>query len=169
MTNAPLNLPRKRLIETQTQDALIEYFDAYERLKKLGIIRNQKEFTSQLGEWLVEVLYQGKRARSGIQKDFDVETENDFIQVKTHAKANTTSARYSRLKLDIDSLATRVVIVVFSQEYKLMELYDMKKKDCLNLIRNEKQGSVLYWNDLKAHSVKLNKLSKVSILKPIIR
>jgi hypothetical protein len=158
-----------KFIETQTQDALISYFKAYERLKKLGVILNQKDFTSQIGEWLVEVLYEGKRAKSGIQRDFDVETENDFIQVKTHAKASTTKARYSRLKMDIDSLATRVVIVVFTQEYKIMEIYDVPKKDCLCLLRNEKDGSILYWNDLKEYEVTLNQLNEIFVLKALIK
>ena len=155
-------------METAVQTALRQYFSALETLKNIGVILNQKDFTSQLGEWLVENLYGGKRAKSGIQKDYDVITDRDFIQVKTHAKARTTSARFSKLKFSNECLATKVVIVVFDQSYKLKELYDIPIEECLKLIRYEKNSSVLYWNHLKNYSIAIEILKKNNLISAFV-
>lgn len=46
--------------------ALHNYFQSLNSLKELGVVTNKKDFTSQIGEWLVEKIYCGKRAESGI-------------------------------------------------------------------------------------------------------
>ena len=63
--------------------ALQTYFQSLNRLKELGVTTNKKDFTSQIGEWLVEKVYCGKRAESGIQKYWDIESNLGKIQVKT--------------------------------------------------------------------------------------
>lgn len=34
--------------------AIHEYFKSFNRLKELGVVTNKKDFTSQIGEWLVQ-------------------------------------------------------------------------------------------------------------------
>ncbi len=78
--------------------ALREYFDVLRKLQSERILINKKDFTCQIGEWLIEAIYDGSRATSGIQKGWDVEIKNKRIQVKTHAKAIGNSNRWSPVK-----------------------------------------------------------------------
>lgn len=65
--------------------AFQNYFKALNELKSLCVTKNKKDFTSQLGEWLVETLYDGKRSENGIEKYWDIECYLGKVQVKTHA------------------------------------------------------------------------------------
>jgi len=78
--------------------ALDNYFRALSVLKGYGLIPNQKDFTGQLGEWFVSEVYGGTRSTNGIEKDWDVKIGDKLVQVKTHAKAETTTARFSFIK-----------------------------------------------------------------------
>lgn len=40
------------------------------------------DFSYQIGEWLVEMIYEGKRATSGIQKGWDVDGKGKHLLVK---------------------------------------------------------------------------------------
>lgn len=105
--------------------AFENYFKALNELTTLGITQNKKDFTSQLGEWLVETLFDGKRSENGIEKYQDIDSPFGKIQVKTHAKANSTKARWSAIKYDVDSNVDYVVIVVFTEDFKLREFYQL--------------------------------------------
>ena len=56
---------------------------------------NRHSFTNQIGEWLVETIYEGKRASSGIQAGWDVQAAHKNIQVKTHAKAINNNSNFT--------------------------------------------------------------------------
>lgn len=144
--------------------AFENYFNALYTLKELGITQNKKDFTSQLGEWLVETLYDGKRAESGIQKYWDIDSSIGKIQVKTHAKSNKTTARWSALKYDMDSEVDFVIIIVFSEDYKLNEFYKIPWTNCLDLIRRNKDRDVLMWNHLNDYKLQLTNLPKQNII-----
>lgn len=144
--------------------AILDYFKAFRRLKELGVVINKKDFTSQIGEWLVQEVYGGKRAESGIQKYWDIETEKGKIQVKSHAKSKTTSARWSAIKYDVDAEVDFVVIVVFSEDYQLTEFYQIPWKDCLNLIRRNKDRDVLMWDHLKDYQQEIALLNNQEIV-----
>jgi hypothetical protein len=144
--------------------AFENYFNALYKLKDLGVTQNKKDFTSQLGEWLVETLYDGKRAESGIQKYWDIDTSIGKIQVKTHAKSNKTTARWSALKYDMDSEVDFVIIIVFSEDYKLNEFYKIPWTKCLDLIRRNKDRDVLMWNHLNDYKLQLTNLPKQNII-----
>ena len=47
--------------------AFENYFKALNELTTLGITQNKKDFTSQLGEWLVETLFDGKISEIGLR------------------------------------------------------------------------------------------------------
>lgn len=144
--------------------AFENYFNALYTLKDLGVTQNKKDFTSQLGEWLVETLYDGKRAESGIQKYWDIDSSIGKIQVKTHAKSNKTTARWSALKYDMDSEVDFVIIIVFSEDYKLNEFYKIPWTNCLDLIRRNKDRDVLMWNHLNDYKLQLTNLPKQNII-----
>jgi len=67
--------------------ALKVFLETMKILRDEKILINKKDFTGQIGEWLVEMLYGGKRAASGIQKGWDVEVDGKHIQVKAHTKS----------------------------------------------------------------------------------
>jgi hypothetical protein len=145
-------------------EALNKYFNALFRLKELNVAPNSKDFTSQLGEWLIAEIYDGKKAESGIQKDWDIKIGNELVQVKTHAKAETTTARWSALKYNIDANVDLVIIVVFSHEFKLKEFYQVPWVKCIELIKRNKDRDVIMWNDLKDYKVELTSLPKQELV-----
>jgi hypothetical protein len=144
--------------------ALHNYFQSLNRLKELGVVTNKKDFTSQIGEWLVEEIYGGKRAESGIQKYWDVESSIGKIQVKTHSKSKTTTARWSAIKFDVDAEVDFVIIVVFSENYQLNEFYQIPWKECLNLIRRNKDRDVVMWDNLKDFKLEISQLTNQEII-----
>ena len=103
------------------KEAFENYSKALNELNTLGVTKNKKDFTSQLGEWFVETLFDGKRSENGIEKYWDLECELGKIQVKTHAKASSTKARWSAIKYDVDSNVDYAVIVAFTEDFKLRE------------------------------------------------
>lgn len=148
----------------EIQNALLNYLKALRMLRELKIAPNSKDFTSQLGEWLVEQLYDGKRATSGIQKCWDVKVGNTKIQVKTHAKAASTPARWSYIKRDPTADIDELIIIVFSPEYKLKEFYKIKWSDALSLIKEGKDGGKIYWNHINKHQVDIKTLPKPDLI-----
>ena len=148
----------------ELKTAIHDYFKSFNRLKEIGVVTNKKDFTSQIGEWLVQEVYGGKRAKSGIQKYWDIDTNIGKIQVKTHSKAETTKARWSAIKYDVDAEVDFVVIVVFSQDYQLKEFYQVPWKICLDLIRRNKARDVLMWDHVKNFEVELSQLPKPEII-----
>jgi hypothetical protein len=137
-----------------------DYFRALKRLKDLGVLVNKKDFTSQIGEWLVETIFEGKRAENGIQKYWDIESSIG----KTHSKSKTTTARWSAIKYDIDAQVDFVVIVVFSEDYELNEFYQVPWENCLNLIRRNKDRDVLMWDHIKDFKLEISQLNKQEII-----
>jgi hypothetical protein len=153
------------MIQTiKLKNAFGNYFKALNELKSLGVTKNKKDFTSQLGEWFVETLYDGKRAENGIQKYWDIEGDLGKIQVKTHAKGSSTKARWSAIKFDVDSNVDYVVIVVFTEDFKLREYYKVPWKECLDLIRRNKDRDVLMWDHLRDYQIPIDELPKQEIV-----
>lgn len=144
--------------------ALKNYSKALNELNTLGVTKNKKDFTSQLGEWFVETLFDGKRSENGIEKYWDLECELGKIQVKTHAKASSTKARWSAIKYDVDSNVDYAVIVVFTEDFKLREFYKVPWINCLNLIRRNKDRDVLMWDNLKEYKIEIDQLPKQEIV-----
>jgi len=137
---------------------------ALAELRALGVITNKKDFTCQLSEWLVAILYDGTRAASGIQKHWDIEANGKRLQVKAHAKAETTSARWSPIKYNEDAEIDELVIVVFTQDYKLKEFYKLAWRDALPLIKRQENRHVIYWNHLKDFQIGIDRLPKQELV-----
>ena len=152
----------------EIHNALLDYLKALRKLRELKIAPNSKDFTSQLGEWLVEQIYDGKRAISGIQRCWDVKVNNTKIQVKAHAKAAKTSARWSYIKLDPTADIDELIIIVFSPEYKLKEFFKLKWFDALPLIKQEKDGDKIYWNHIKNYQFDIKALPKPDLISVFI-
>lgn len=80
------------------------------------------------------------------------------IQVKTHAKAVTTTARFTPLKCNHESQIDELVIVVFTEDYRLKEFYKVPWQDALKLIREEKRKQVIYWNHIQSFLIAIDDL-----------
>lgn len=128
---------------------------------------NKKDFTSQIGEWLVETIYNGKRATSGIQKGWDVEVNGKLIQVKTHAKDEGNTNRWSRVEHLPDVKVDELIIVVFTHDYKLKEFYKVPWETAVAAIQQrgkKEKKSEINWSSLKEYTVNLGTLPRQDII-----
>lgn len=145
--------------------ALKAYFEAVKQLRIEQILTNQKDFTCQIGEWLVEEIYNGKRATSGIQKGWDVEIDGKFIQVKAHAKANPN--KYSAIEKESTEKIDELIIIVFTPDYKLKEFYKAPWEEVLKHIAVsgiKEPREEIRWSKLKAYKQSIDKLPKQEII-----
>ena len=137
------------------------FIKSYQKLKHFGLLRNQKDITGQLGEWLASEILEAKISSNGIEKDWDLHKEEEgksyFYQVKAHAKSDTTDARWTRFEYSIDAQISYLVVVVFSQDYVLQEFYIVPFEFA---IKNRTNGSVLNWSTISMFN-KMNDYEQV--------
>ena len=143
------------------------YRDSLNMLHELEVIRNQKDFTCQLGEWLVAQIYDGIIAKSGIQRDWDIEAKKGLIQVKSHAKSLSTSARWSPIKRDSEKV-DYLAIVIFTPRYKLKEFYLAPWREVLTSVSCQKHRNVINWSRMSDSKIPLNKLPKQDLIQAFV-
>jgi hypothetical protein len=154
----------KTLSNTQ---ALKLFLEAMKTLRDEEILINKKDFTCQIGEWLVEMLYGGKRATSGIQKGWDVDVKGKHIQVKAHAKAETNSAKFSAVDKDSTEIIDELIIVVFTFDYKLKAFYKVPWKEALPHIKLrgiQKPRNEINWSAIKNFKIEKENLPHQEIV-----
>lgn len=147
--------------------AINNYVNCLKILAENKILLNKKDFTGQLGEWLVETIYEGERATSGIQKGWDVKTKDKFIQVKSHAKAVGNSARFSVVDKDTIEKVDELIIVVFTHDYRLKEFYQVPWEIVVEKtkLRGQKtKRNEINWNDIFEYRKELNALPNQEII-----
>jgi hypothetical protein len=141
--------------------AIKNFLDALQKLHDEKVLINKKDFTCQIGEWLVETIYKGKRATSGIQKAWDVQADGKFIQIKTHSKAQTNSKnRWSGIG-NTDEAIDELIIIEFTQDYKLVNFYKIPWNEALRKIvttGKKKHQQKIYWNALEDFRVDFDTL-----------
>jgi len=137
---------------------LKNFIKSLQDLRIAGIATNKKDFTSQVGEWLVAEIYGGSLALNSIQKDWDLIADGKHIQVKSHAKSDTNTNRKTRLQYDESSTIDELIIVIFTQDYMLKEFYSISWPEAYQLISHNKAGGEIYWNRLKDYKVNLDDL-----------
>ena len=122
------------------------FIETYNALKEVGILRNQKDITGQLGEWVASVIFDANIATNGINQFWDLEdAEGIKFQVKSHAKALTTNARWTPIDYPKDALINYIVIVVFDPNYKLRELYKIPFNEAL---ARRTDRNILNWSQV---------------------
>jgi len=133
------------------------FIKSYKKLKEYGLLRNQKDITGQLGEWLASEILGAKISSKGNNEDWDLEKEKNgkktYYQVKSHAKSDSTKARWTRLEYSSEANIHKLVIVVFSQDYALREFYVVS---FAKAIRRRTDGLILNWSNIS----KKNKIEK---------
>jgi hypothetical protein len=156
------------MVSFEIKSAFRNYFNAITTLKELEVVKNQRDFTSNIGEWLVETLYDGKRSKIGNQKYWDVDTSIGKVQVKTHAKSSSTKARWSKIKNDQIADIDYVIIIVFNEHYELKEFYKIPWSECLNRFDLNKGTDTIYWNKIKEFKHEIDTLPKPEIISMFI-
>jgi hypothetical protein len=147
----------------EIKDALDSYFSSLEKLKELGVLLNAKDFTGQIGEWISTIVYNGKRSQNGIEKDWDITSNEKFYQVKTSAKSKTTTAKYSNVDYRDDAKIDFLIIIVFSEKYKLISFYEIpweiaKYKIITTGVKTKERK--IYWSDIKEYERNLIELKE---------
>ena len=141
----------------QKKAALINQFlTLWKQLKEETIITNQKDFTSQIGEWLIAELFNGKLAENGKQKDWDLIANNLKYQVKGHAKSTSSKRRDTDFNYNIDSDLDVFVIVVFNEIFELQNIFQVSKSEIFQkkLVTERKSGkNVISWSNLVEHDI----------------
>ena len=160
LKHKPINMKDYRKFDK----AIKTYLNALAILRELRIAPNSKDFTSQIGEWLVEQMYDGERSLVGNEKFWDIKVGETKIQVKTHAKAQSTSARWSPIKYNPVANVDKLIIIVFSHDYKLKEFYSINWQEALPLIKREKNRDVIYWNHIENYQVVIDELPKQHLI-----
>jgi hypothetical protein len=147
--------------------AIENYVNAIKELHCLGILKSKHDFTSQIGEWLVEALYDGKRADSSIQKGWDINVKGYHIQVKAHAKAKGNNNRWSIVDRNLNDKIDELIIIEFSEYYKILKFYKVPWSMALPHIkkRNKKAPRFeLSWCNIEAFKVNLEELPKQEVV-----
>lgn len=152
-------------------EALTHFFAAMDGLRNMGILTNQKDFTGQLGEWLIEVIFDGKRAKSGVQEGWDVDISGHRIQVKAHAKNDTNTTSWTPLANPAIGIADELIIVVFSKAYKLKAFYRIPWEQAVQIARttvSKKNGNAvkhkIHWKDIARYSQDIGTLPKQDVI-----
>lgn len=135
------------------KEAILQYLNALKKLKDLKIIKNQKDFTSQLGEWLIAELYNGEIAINGKQKDWDIKKDGKHYQVKSHAKSKTTTRSDTDFKYNENAEIDFFIIVIFSDVYELIAIYEIPFNDAFKLKTVKNKYPVIRWKDAKHHLI----------------
>lgn len=147
--------------------ALKNFLKAMQVLREKNMLINKKDFTCQIGEWLVEMIYEGQRSPNGIQKGWDVIANGKYFQVKAHAKAETNNARWTAVDKLYEGQIDYLIIIVFSQDYKLKEFYNIPWSDALPKIKlrgKKKPRWEITWHSIRGHKVELETLPRQEII-----
>ena len=128
--------------------AIDNYIKSLSELKRLNVIKNQKDFTSQIGEWISSIIYDGIISTNGKQKDWDMIVNGQMFQIKTHAKSLTSQRKDTDFKYPINSNIDFVIIIIFNQYYKLEKIFKVPFHDAFSLVNRSKSNLVLKWSNL---------------------
>jgi hypothetical protein len=145
------------------------YLESMQKLIELNVLNTRRDFTSQIGEWLICNLFGGMQSNNGIQKDWDILINEKKIQVKAHSKSITTTARWTEIKYNENSDLDYLAIIIFDTSYVIKEFYFARWLDCLKFIKKQKHRNVINWNDLKKFKIDLSQHRKIEVLKLFMR
>jgi len=151
----------------QKATAIRDYLYALQNLHDEKILINRHSFTSQIGEWLVATIYDGERAKSGIQAGWDVIANGKYIQVKTHAKAVSNNSNFTAISSTSKAHIDELIVLNFSPDYKLLEFYQLSWEEAQKHIKfsgKNKPREELNWSTIKHHRVPLEQLPNQEVV-----
>lgn len=148
--------------QKQIRRAIDQFVSAKDVLRDLGVVRSER-LVSEIGEWFFTALFGGCKADSATQKGWDVSLDNRKIQIKTHAKGDNNSARWTEYNYT-EGACDEVVIIVFTARFYLKEFYRIPISHVVGNLKKSKQKTVLRWNDFAAFRISLNNLPRQEIV-----
>ncbi len=140
-------------LKKEKKQAIANFLSCLQQLVNLKILTSRRDFTSQLGEWLIAQMYDAQLAESGKQKDWDMIVGTEKIQVKAHSKAKTTTRRDTDFKYDENADIDIFIIVVFTDEYKIKSIYKLPWQVALNLKTQNTKAPVIKWSKIPSKYV----------------
>lgn len=148
----------------EIKKAVLNYIDAWKELKRLSVLSNQKDFTGQIGEWIASIIYKGDLAIKKNQDGWDFISDNEKYQVKAAAKAtsNKDSDYVEFYKYINKKTFDYLIIISFTEEYKINELFKIQYEDALKIIteKSKSQTKNLRYNWIEAYKEDLQKIKK---------
>jgi hypothetical protein len=95
-----------------------------------------------------------------------VEAGGKHIQVKAHAKAGSNSAQYSAVSNKSTETIDELIIVVFTEDYKLKSFYKVPWREALKHIhpRGKAQRPELNWRAVEQFKQEIGGLLKQEIV-----
>ena len=152
--------------DSEKQDRIRAEINKLVRIKKklseLNVVRSEK-IVSDIGEWFFTAIYGGERADRPTQEGWDVKLGSKKIQIKTHARGNATSARYSVVgKFD---KFDKLVIIVFTNDFFLKEFYFAPANQVERNSRKRSKRIEIDWDQLKKYKIPLGSLPKRQIVR----
>lgn len=151
-------------------DAIKKYLEAKKKLQECINAKTERQISSEIGEWFVMEVYDGQKAESKIQRDWDIITKDGKkIQVKTHAKHETNDNRWTKIQYGIDADIDELIIIIFSPSLSIDEFYRISWMEVQQYIRVVKNGvRCVYWNQLSNFKLKLEDLPKQEVVQLFI-
>lgn len=157
-----VNVEKKLKVDLKSKSTKLKAFlEALKTLRDERVLINKKDFTCQIGEWLVEMIFEGKRATSNNQKGWDVVVDKKQIQVKSHAKSEGNKTKYSIVVKDSTESIDELIIVVFTYDYKLKAFYKVPWEIVLPFIKLRGKKNPRYeirWSSINSYKIEINQL-----------
>ncbi len=147
----------------QIRAAIDNLVCAKERLSALGVVRSER-LVSEIGEWFFTALYGGDRAGTSVQKGWDIMLNDKKIQVKTHAKGDKNTARWTDLNYYDENSFDELVIIVFTKTFQLKEFYRAPSKAVMGKAEKRSGKRQIKWDKLQDYRIELSKLPHQEIL-----
>lgn len=149
----------------ELQQTLKDFLISWSKLKELGVLNTKKDFTSQIGEFLVANIYNAKLAKSTIQKDWDmIFPDGSKVQVKSHAKASTNSNKWTEVQYDSNAEIDIFVIVVFTEDYKISRFYKVPFLELWKQSTQDKSRRLVRWNHLQQYEIETKDLPNQKLI-----
>lgn len=138
-------MTKKADINKEVKKAVQQLVLAKNKLKSLGVLRSER-LVGEFGEWFAEQLISGERAISTTQSGWDIICNEKKYQVKTHAKSDSTGARWTEWKYtkkEFDFL----ILLIFSSRLFLNEAYIISYEIAERRVNRTRKQIVLDWDD----------------------
>jgi hypothetical protein len=156
------------MMEQEDIDKIALVFKAYKELKRAlreaGISNSEGNILSEIGEWLATQIFGGLRASKSNQRHCDINYDGVRRQVKTHAKAEKNRTRWTLLNYPEDAQIDELIIIIFTSDLVLKEIYKIPWADVQPKISKRKKPNIA-WNTISAYSLEINKLPHQEIIK----
>ena len=144
------------------RDALNKIAAGKQILRKLNVIRSER-FVGELGEWFVCEIYGALRPNLKC-KYWNLMLGMHRIQVKAHGNGDCDIFRHTMFEKYTEDDFDELIIVIFTKEFKLQELYKLPAKEAISKAAGKKLPAIA-WNDISDYKIRLQDLPNQDLVK----